>query len=364
MTTADSPTDPVALVDELAYGYRQAQILMTGVRLGVFEALAAGPADARELAERLGADPRGMRILCDALAALGILDKTGETGETGALRYRNGAPARAALLPDSPRPKVAMLRHGARLYERWAKLFDSVKGGTPVPDEAIDPRLPSDERAFAHAMADVARDSAVKTADALEEAGVLDGVERVLDVGGGPGLYAVELVRRVPGARAVVFDQPETAEVARETAESAGVGDRVTAWPGDAFADDLLAGGPPYDLILISNLVHIYPPEANRRLIERSANALAPGGRLVIKEFLLEPDRIQPRGAALFAVNMLVSTEGGDCYTVDEVHGWFEESGLSPGATLDVTEQSRLALGTKPPAADHATHREPADTPP
>lgn len=341
----DTPTDPVALVDELASGYRHAQILMTGVRLGVFEALAAGPADARELAARLGADPRGVRILCDALTALGILDKSGPQGER---RYQNGTPARAALLPDSPRPKVAMLRHGARLYERWGKLLDAVADGRPVPDEAIDPRLASDERAFAFAMADVARDSAVKTADALERSGALAGVRRILDLGGGPGHYAVELARRLPDARAVVFDREATAEVARETARDAGVGDRVTAWPGDAFDDDLLAGGPPYDLILISNLVHIYPPEANRRLIGRSAAALAPGGRLAIKEFLLEPDRVRPRGAALFAVNMLVSTEAGDCYTVDQVHAWFEAGGLVPGATLDVTEQSRLALGTKP----------------
>lgn len=352
MTTADSPTDPptdpvtdpVALIDELASGYRQAQILMTGVRLGVFEALAAGPADAAELAVRLDADPRGVRILCDALAALGVLEKH---GPDGAGRYENGAPARAALLPDSPRPKVAMLLHGAKLYERWAKLLDSVKGGTPVPDEAIDPRLASDERAFAFAMADVARDSAVKTAEALEASGALEGVRRILDVGGGPGHYAVELARRLPDAEAVILDREATAEVARETAREAGVADRVTARAGDAFEGDLLGGGPPYDLILISNLIHIYPADANRRLIGRAASALAPGGHLAIKEFLLEPDRIRPAGAALFAVNMLVSTDGGDCYTVEEIHHWFEESGLVPGPTVDLTAQSRLALGSK-----------------
>lgn len=342
MPSTDSVQDPVARVDALASGYREAQILMTAVRLGVFEALDAGPADAAELAVRLDADPRGVRILCDALAAFEVLDKDREDG-----RYRNGPAARAALLPDSPRSKVSMLRHGARLYERWAKLFDAVRTGERVPDGAIDPRLASDERSFAAAMADVARESAVKAADALEAAGALDGVRGILDVGGGPGHYAVELARRCPGARAVVLDTAETAEVARGTATRAELADRVTARAGDAFADDLGAGGATYDLIFVSNLIHIYPPVDNRRLVGRAAKALAPGGRLAIKDFLLDPDRTTPQGGALFAVNMLVSTDDGDCYTVGEVHEWFREHGLTPGDTIDLTAQSRLTLGIR-----------------
>lgn len=331
--------DPVELVDRYASGYRQAQILMTAVRLRLFEALEGSPAGADELADRLDADPRGVRILADALAALGILEKRPDG------RWANGPPAREALLPDSPRSKVAMILHGARLYERWGGLYDSVKEGEPVPDERIDPRLESDERAFAAAMADVGRDSAATTADALERAGHLDGVDTILDLGGGPGLYAVELARRLPRARATVFDRPETAEVARETAAEAGLSDRVGARSGDLHEDDL---GGPYDLVLASNLVHIYPPEENRRMVGRAAAVLAPGGRLAIKDFLLEPARTEPTGAALFAVNMLVSTGGGDCYAVDEVHGWFREHGLEPAGTLDLTAQSRLTVGRKP----------------
>jgi SAM-dependent methyltransferase len=341
------PPDPVARIDALASGYREAQILMTAVRLGLFEALAPSAADdpadasadADTLAERLGADPRGVRILCDALAALGILEKHG--GPNG--RYRNGEGARTALLPGGPRSKVAMLRHGARLYERWARLYDAVLSGAPVPEEAIDPRLASDERSFAAAMSDVARESAIKAADALEALGALEGVRRILDVGGGPGHYAVELLRRLPEARGVVLDGRQTVAVARETAERAGVADRFEGRSGDAFGDDLSAGGP-FDLIFVSNLVHIYSAAENRRLIGNAARALAPGGHLAIKDFLLDDDRTRPVGGSLFAVNMLVSTEAGDCYTVNEVRGWFEEHGLSPGPTIDLTRQSRLSL--------------------
>ena len=355
---SDEPTDPVTRIDELASGFQQAQVVLTAVRLGVFEALDEARAraershgaavdtalGAEQLAERLGADPRGVRILCDALAALGILVR--EPDGDGA-RYRNAPAARQALLPDAPRSKVSMLLHRARLYERWAKLFDSVVTGAPVPDDAIDPRLDASARAFAHAMADVARDSAIKTADALERAGVLAGVRSLLDLGGGPGHYAVELARRVPAARATVLDRAETLAVARETIAAAGLDGRVGTRAGDAYAGGLAEDGGPYDLIFTSNMIHIYPAEANRLLARDAARALAPGGRLAIKDFLLEPDGTGPPGAALFAVNMLVSTDGGDCYTLDEVAGWCREAGLDPEDPLEITEKSRIALARK-----------------
>lgn len=322
-------------VDEIASGYRGAQILMTGVRLGLFETLGDEPLAADDLARRLGADRRGTRILADALVALGLLAKDG-----GA--YRNVPGGREVLGPGRPASKTAILEHGARLYERWAGLYDAVTTGSPVPEERSDPRLDGGARAFARAMADVGRATAEGAVEALERHGVLDGVARALDVGGGPGLYAIALARARPGLRATVLDRAETLEVARANVETAGLADRVELAAGDALADPL---GGPWDLVFTSNFVHIFSPDANRSLVRRAASALAPGGRLVVKDFLLDPDRTTPPGGALFAVNMLVNTEGGDCYTVEEVHGWFREAGLEAGETLDITPQSRLAVG-------------------
>ncbi len=333
------PPRPIAeRVDEIASGFRGAQILLTGVRLGLFEVLGEEALPAAELAHRLEADPRGTRILADALVALGVLDKTG-----GA--YRTTPEGREVLLPGRPGSKTAILRHGARLYERWGGLYDAVKTGSRVPDERSDPRLDGGERAFARAMADVGRATAAKTVEALERYGVLDGVSRALDVGGGPGLYAIELARARPGLRSTVLDRAETLEVARANVEAAGLDGRVELTPGDAIHDEL---GGPWDLVFVSNFVHIFAPEDNRGLVRRATAALAPGGRLVVKDFLLDPGRTTPAGGALFAVNMLVNTEGGDCYTVEEVHGWFREAGLEPGEIIDLTPQSRLAVGWAP----------------
>jgi SAM-dependent methyltransferase len=283
-----------------------------------------------ELASRLNADLRGTRILADALVSLDLLRKDGSG-------YENGPLVKEYLLADSPRSKVALLHHSARQYERWAGLLDAVVEGTPVEESRVDPRLSADPKAFARAMDDVGRESAGKTADALP----LGGIESFLDLGGGPGAYAIEVVSRCPDIRATVLDTAETLEVTHRRVERAGLEGRVRLLAADAFVDDL---GGPYDLILLSNVVHIYSPADNRKLIKRCAGELTPGGRLAVKDFLLDEERLEPRGGLLFAVNMLVSTEGGDAYTAAEVESWAQEAGLSLESQANLTVKSSIAI--------------------
>lgn len=285
------------------------------------------------MAADLDANPRGVRILCDALVDIGLLERSDGC-------YRNGEDAKRHLLADSPEPRSDLLRHGARLYERWGRLFDSVKTGEPVADEQLDPRLLGDEREFARAMADVGRRSARVTCDELN----LEGTKSLLDIGGGPGIYAIEFVRRWPGLEVTIMDSSEALEVAQENIEVAKVADRVHLVPGDALTDDL---GGPYDVVFISNVIHIYSATDNRQLIHRCAAALVEDGRLILKDFFLDEDRKRPPGAVVFAVNMLVSTEGGACYTVTEAESWLESTGLQLQKISDVAAKSRLLVAKK-----------------
>lgn len=321
-------------LDDLVRGYRQSQIVLTAVRLGVFERLADGRRSAEELAEAIGGDARGTRILADALSALELLEKR----DGG---YALSAEAREFLLAGAPRSRRALLLHEARLYERWGRLDDAVIEGARPPDDAVDPRLRSDAEGFAAAMADIGRQMADDTARALS----LSGGERVLDIGGGPGVYAVAFARSAPGVTVQVLDRSETVPAAERTIGAARLEDRVSARAGDALADDL---GGPWDVVFLSNFVHIYSPERNRELVARCAAVLAPGGRLAIKDFLLAPDRTTPLAGALFAVNMLVNTEGGDAYTADEVAAWMRAAGLDPADPVALTESSSLLTGRKP----------------
>jgi len=321
------------LIDRIASGYQAAHVLLAANRLGVFTEIGLGALSVDALAQTLDADPRAVRILCDALAALDLLVK-----EDGL--YKNSSDVLNALLPDSPQSKIAILKHQAKIAERWGKLYDTVQTGKPVPDETIDPRLIKNERDFALAMADVGRISAVLTADALD----LSNINHMLDIGGGPGLYSIEFAKRNPNLHATIFDDEKTLTVARENIEKAGLSERITAHAGNALEDEL---GEDYDFILISNVIHIFNEEVNRRLVQKCANALTQGGRLCVKDFLLEPDRTQPVWCALFAVNMLVNTDGGNCYTLDEIKEWFHKAGLQFDEIKAITPQTKLVIGKK-----------------
>lgn len=324
---------PDQFIEELSGGYRAAQIVMTANRLGIFELLGESEMDCEAISDGLGTDLRATRILCDALVGLQLLERTAQF-------YRNAPVALIALLSNSPQSKTGMLLHAARLYERWSHLYETVRSGTPVPDEWLSPGLLSGREAFARAMADSARSSARITAEKLD----LRQVSKLLDIGGGPGTFVIEFCRENPQLSAVIMDDEETLGVAAKHIEQAGLEDRITCRPGDAFKDPFGSG---YDFIFVSNLIHIYSEASNQRLVERCATALGPKGRLGLKDFFLDNDRRGPQWSLLFAVNMLVSTDEGDCYTVEQAQGWFENADLQLEDRIDLTKFSRLLVARK-----------------
>ncbi len=329
----DQRPSSAAVIDDIANGFRSSQILLTANRLGVFAAIGTDALGVKELASTLNADTRGVRILCDALVAVSLLEKRDE-------KYTNSQSVLDCLLPDSPHPKSAMLTHTAVLYERWAKLFDTVKSGQPPSDEEIDLSIPRDKHGFTLAMADVARVSAKNTADRLD----LSSVKRLLDVGGGPGLYAIEFAERYKQLEAVVFDFEEPCRIAQENIQNAGLADRVSVRIGNIFEDDI---GTGYDFILLSNFIHTFSYRDSTIIISKCARGLSHSGRICVKDFVLDSDRTSPAGAAVFAVNMLVGTKEGGCYTLEEIQNWFHNAGLQTDSIVELTAQSRLVIAEK-----------------
>ena len=153
-----------------------------------------------------------------------------------------------------------------------------------------------------------------------------EGVQKVLDVGGGSGVFAMAFVQDNPQGRATVLDLEEVLALTREHVSRAGLEDRFQYLAGDYHTADL---GQGYDLVLLSAIVHINSARENRDLIARIHQALAPGGRLAIRDFIMNNDRTGPLFGAVFALNMLVGTEKGDTYTEDEIRGWCLEAGFS-----------------------------------
>jgi ubiquinone/menaquinone biosynthesis C-methylase UbiE len=293
---------------EAAHGYQRSMTLFVALRLDVFSALAGGAADGRSLARGVSADPRSLSILLDALVAMGLLRKTGG-------RYRNAEVAQD-FLASGPRSKRSILLHHLDCWGDWTGLEKKVRRGRKGRARESD-----FQENFIRGMEDNARERAAEVAARI----TFRPGERVLDLGGGPGTYAVEWARRYPGADLTVFDTPETLRVTRKILREKGASDLVRLREGDFLSDPV---GGPYDFVWVSHILHAYPEKECLSLLRRVRGALRTGGRIAVQEFLLEENKTAPAGPAFFSVHMVAVTEGGRAYSAGEIASMLRAAGF------------------------------------
>ena len=330
--------DPFELqVTRAANGFQEAKVLFAGVELGLFDRLGEGPATARELAAGLEVTTRGIEILADALTATGYLTK-----EEGL--YANAAETDRYLVRGRPGSNAFIMGHRNQMFRSWANLEEVVRHGQTVREK--DKATLADREAnrnFILGMAEVSRERV----GAILERLPLEGARRFVDLGGGPAHYACEAVSRHPGLAALLVDLPLTVEVAREFIAEQDCSDRVTTQVCDFYTEPALDLGEPADVMLVSQVLHAEGPDENRALLHKIAPCVRPGGTVAIVENLVDPGRVSPVHAAMFAVNMLAGTQRGSTYTAEEVGGWLREAGFAPGPVDEIAPRTQLILARR-----------------
>ena len=299
------------LLDDLIQrmrGFQEPRVLLGAVELDIFSAVGGGATAAR-VAARAGTDARATGMLLNALVALGALTKKRTV-------YRN-TPASARLVGGQ---RLALM-HTVNVFKAWTTLTDCVRKGTAVVPPKVERRNPEWTRSFIAAMH---ANAATAAAEMVRRVGAKH-VRRLLDIGGGSGAYSLAFARANKSLRAEVFDLDSVVPIAQQHIDEAGLGDRVTTRTGNLRRDEFGSG---YDLVLLSAICHMLGPEENLDLLCRSFRALAPGGRVVIRDFILDEDKTSPARAALFALNMLVATEKGATYTEAEYASWLRQAGF------------------------------------
>jgi SAM-dependent methyltransferase len=291
-------------IDYSELDWRWAILLGAAVREGLLEAVATRTLPAETVAEKLGMEARAVYVVLSALAELGILV---EEPEGFRLLEEHGGPLLDRDHPDFVGQSVV---HRFELIGSWGRIPEILRTGRPVEDRTL-PGFGGTET-FIAAMRRGARPGAGAVADAVL-ARLPEGAS-ILDVGGGPGTNAEAFA--AGGARVTVFDRHEVIGLMQETLETAGI---------ETAAGDMNEGlpGGPFDAVYFGNTSHMYGPEENRALFARMRRSLAPGGLLVVREFV----RGLGEDAALFAANMLVLTPRGGTYTAEEYERWLLEAG-------------------------------------
>lgn len=313
--------------------YQESRAILTALELNAFTTVGAGTT-AQAAAEKMGTDARATGMLFNALTAMGLLVKRDGVFHNTPVSARYFA----AGSKDNARPA---LLHMAHLWARWSHLTESVRTGSAVELEDFEDRGLDWTDAFIAAM----HRNAGERAPHVVRAVGLAGVRRMLDVGGGSGAYSIAFAQANPELTAEILDLPTVEPIAQCHIDAAGLRDRIAIRTGDLRADDLGSG---YDLVLVSAVCHMLSPEENRDLLLRCRAALAPGGRVVIQDFILEPDKTAPRWAALFALNMLVGTRAGSNYSEVEYREWLEAASLVDVRRVRLPGPAGLMIGARP----------------
>ena len=334
---ADRFPSPMMTANDLLWGGWSTFIVAAAVELDVFSSIASGATTAGEIASKANADEFALRRMLDSLAALKYLNRKVD-------RYSLSSQSAAFLVRGSELYMEGIDQFAKSQMMGWFQLAETVKSGRPVVPPGDDAGLATFFSILVRCifpLGFVAAKAAVAAISPARRARI----KRILDVGGGAASWSIPFDQTIRRARVTVLDLSPVTQITREYAARFGVGDRYGYLEGDLRQVDFGGG---YDLITLGHIIHGQGRDDGRRLVERSAEALADRGLLLIAEIIPNNDRTGPAGAMMFGINMLLHTPDGDVFTMKEYREWLKAAGFKTIRTISTqTAPSPLILAEK-----------------
>ncbi|MFH1735817.1 MAG: methyltransferase [bacterium] len=322
----------IKTLNDTANGYKQSILLLTANKCGLFMLINDEALGISAIADNLNWDQHAAEIFLNALTAMGFLQKQQDC-------YSNTEISKLLLIKGAENYQGDILMHSLHLWESWGRVAETLVSGKPNRDPKV-PRSPERWRAFIDGMSNIAKISAVRLWDEI----MLVNQAKLIDIGGGPGTYCYELCERLPEIECVVFDLPEVKELFAEHRARAGMENRVSFHVGNVHTDPLPDG---CDAALLSNVIHSWSEEQNIAVLKKLDEALPAGSLILIKDFFISEDGTDPLFSALFAINMLIGTEAGGCYSRSKVETWLQETAFVPMDFIQLTEQAGVLVAAK-----------------
>jgi len=326
---------------QMATAFWVSQTLFAAAELEVFTTLEQRPLTKEEFCRALGMELRPGQALLGGLSALGLV-------HVRAGRYANAPLASQWLVrgkPDYLGDGLIML--GRRLYRPWGKLTQALRTNRPTSfnisvGELFDhlDRRPKELRMQVRGM------HALSLIPARALAGCFNfsPYRHLADLGGGSGVYAIEIARRFPRLKATIVDRPAVCPIAQEYVSAAGLKDRLAVEARDIFSDPLPGGA---DVALLSQVVHDYSPEDSLSLLRHVQEQLPARGVLLLSEWVLREGRTGPLAASLMSLTMVVDTCGGRSYTHRELQELLREAGFHSVTRRPLYGPAQLVIARK-----------------
>ena len=291
-------------------GYWQSSTLHAAVKLEIFTVLGNDHLTSAEVSTKIEASERGLTMLLNGLVAMGLLEQNED-------RYKNTTFSRSSLVKGEPGYIGYIIMHHFHLVDAWAKLHQAVILGGPVEKRSHGEEV--ERESFQMGMFNLATAIAPAIASSVN----LEGRRHLLDLGGGPGTHAIHFCLANPELKATIYDRKTTEPFAQKTTERFGVADRIDFVAGDFNADPIEGS---FDVAWLSRILHSNALEECRALIEKTVQALEPGGLILIHDFFLNDSMDGPLFPALFSMNMLLNNQGRS-YSEKEVSAMMRQAG-------------------------------------
>lgn len=326
---------------QFAFGYAPALILQAALHHRVFDVLQETPKTVEQVSEATGASIRGLRALLNPLVALELLSKD------DAQRYSLTPESSTFLVSTKPSYFGGLLNHTIHgILPQWIQLPEIVQTGKPAM--ALNQETTGGDyfEAFVPSLFPLMYPSAEALANVLNLS-QLQQPTTVLDLAAGSGVWGIALAKASPQIRVSAIDWAEVISVTQRMTAQQGVNDRFQFIAGDLLTVEF---GKDYQIATLGHILHSEGEKRSRQLLAKVFEVLAPGGTIAIAEWLPNRDRRSPLNALIFAVNMLVLTDEGDTFSVDEIGSWLHEVGFTDVRTVPVPAPFPLILATKPHA--------------
>ena len=320
---------------DISMGYWKSQVLIVATELKIFTLLSRSERTAFAISRLVKADKRAIELLLNALVGLGFLSKKG-------LNYKNSMISANFLVEGKPLYQGNHILLSRNLWDNWGKLGRAIKTGKPVSFVGAGKKAdPKRVKVFITAMRDFSVLKSKKIAKKLD----LSGSKLLLDLGGGPGSFAIEFVKSNPGLNGVVFDLKEVVKLTKKFISDANLTKRIKTVAGECINDSY--GTDLYDVVFVSNLLHMYDEKINIQIIKKCQKALKKNGMIVINDFILDSSMTQSTFASIFSLNMLVGTHGGRNYSDKEMSGWLKKTGFRNLNKINIDVDSSMLVGVK-----------------